>query len=262
MTPSPAATTAPTPFEALDRANLFLVALDDRREWYRYHHLFADVLRARLLAEQPELVPLLHQRASRWYERHDLAQDAVPHALAARDFDRAAHLMELAVPMVRRNRQDAMMPGWLKALPDDAVRRSPVLSVFYGSMLMASGDVDGVEPASMTRNTRLAATRTGRLPHGLTPLICSPCRRPSPCTGRRWPRHEATGSHVEHARRALDLAGPSDHLARGGAAGFLGLAAWAQGNVTDALETFTQAVAALHAAGNLVDALSSTVALG
>jgi len=66
---------------------------------------------------------------------------------------------------------------------------------------------------------------------------------------------------AEHARRALDLAGPSDHLARGGAAGFLGLAAWAQGDVSSALETFTQAVASLHAAGNLVDELSSTVVL-
>ena len=81
----------------LERANLFIVALDDRREWYRYHHLFADVLRARMLSEQPEQVPLLHQRASQWYERHDLAEEAVRHALAARDFDRAAHLMELAV---------------------------------------------------------------------------------------------------------------------------------------------------------------------
>src|SRR4051794_36849237 len=61
---------------ALERANLFVVALDDRREWYRYHHLFADVLRARLLAEQPDLVPLLHQRASQWYESHDLVDDA------------------------------------------------------------------------------------------------------------------------------------------------------------------------------------------
>ena len=67
---------------ALERANLFLVALDDRREWYRYHHLFADVLRARLLSEQPDQVPLLHQRASQWYERHDLTEEAVRHALA------------------------------------------------------------------------------------------------------------------------------------------------------------------------------------
>src|SRR4051794_34000711 len=83
-----------TTLEALDRANLFLVPLDDRREWYRYHHLFADVLRARLLAEQPDLVPVLHARASSWYERHGLTEDAIRHALAAADFDRAARLME------------------------------------------------------------------------------------------------------------------------------------------------------------------------
>ena len=64
VTPSPAATTVARCSIALERANLFIVALDDRREWYRYHHLFADVLRARLLAEQPDQVPLLHQRAS------------------------------------------------------------------------------------------------------------------------------------------------------------------------------------------------------
>jgi len=86
----------------LERANLFLVPLDDQRQWYRYHHLFADVLRARLLAEQPDLVPLLHQRASVWYEAHDSAEEAVSHALAARDFDRAANLMELAAPATCR----------------------------------------------------------------------------------------------------------------------------------------------------------------
>ena len=86
----------------LQRANLFLVALDDQREWYRYHHLFADVLRARLLAQQPDLVPLLHQRASRWFEAHAASDEAIRHALAARDFDRAAQLIELAVPAIRR----------------------------------------------------------------------------------------------------------------------------------------------------------------
>ena len=110
---------------ALERANLFIVALDDRREWYRYHHLFADVLRARMLSEQPDQVALLHLRASAWYEDHDLAEAAVRHALAGRDFDRAAHLVELAVSQIRRHRQEATMYGWLKALPDDAVRRRP-----------------------------------------------------------------------------------------------------------------------------------------
>ena len=74
--------------EALERANLFVVPLDDRRRWYRYHHLFADVLRARLLDEQPEQVPELHRRASAWYERNGERSEAIRHALAAGDFSK------------------------------------------------------------------------------------------------------------------------------------------------------------------------------
>jgi LuxR family transcriptional regulator, maltose regulon positive regulatory protein len=246
----------------LQRANLFLVALDDQREWYRYHHLFADVLRARLLAEQPDLVPLLHQRASRWYEAHDLAEEAVRHALAARDFDRAAYLMELAVPAIRRNRQEAILLGWLKALPDETVRRSPVLNVFFGYMLMVSGDLDAFEPRLDDAERALAAAPDASAP----PWAKTEELRTLPATIALYrasiaqARGDVAGT-AEHARRALDLAGPGDHLARGGAAGFLGLVSWAQGDVSSALETFTQAVASLHAAGNLVDELSSTVVL-
>jgi LuxR family maltose regulon positive regulatory protein len=246
----------------LQRANLFLVALDDQGQWYRYHHLFADVLRARLFAEQPDLVPLLHQRASRWYEAHDSAEEAVGHALAARDFDRAAYLMELATPAIRRNRQEATLLGWLKALPDETVRRSPVLSVFYGYMLLESGDLDAFEPRLDDAERALAAVPKGSAP----PWAKTEELRTLPATiavyraSLAQARGDVAGM-TEHARRALDLAGPSDHLARGGAVGFLSLAAWAQGDVTSALETFTQAVASLHAAGNLVDELSSTVVL-
>jgi LuxR family maltose regulon positive regulatory protein len=247
---------------ALERANLFIVALDDRREWYRYHHLFADVLRARMLSEHPDQVSLLHQRASGWYERQGLTEEAVRHALAARDFDQAAHLIELAMPAIRRHRQEAMMYGWLKALPDDTVRRSPVLSVFYGDMLMHSGDLDAVEPRLDDAERGLAAVPDGEaLPWADTAEL-----RTLPATiaiyraSLAQARGDAAGTG-EHARRALDLAGPEDHLARGGAAGFLGLAAWAQGDVSSALETFSQAVTSLHAAGNIVDELSSTIVL-
>ncbi|MFC5830036.1 LuxR C-terminal-related transcriptional regulator [Nonomuraea insulae] len=246
----------------LERANLFLVALDDRREWYRYHHLFADVLRARMLAEQPDLVPLLHQRASQWYERHDLAEEAVRHAVAARDFDRGAYLMELAVPAMRRNRQEAMLLGWLKALPDDVVRRSPVLSVFYGHMLMVSGALDAVSPRLDDAERALAAVPDGSAPRWAETeeLSTLPATIAVYRASLAQARGDAAGT-AQHARHALDLAGPTDHLARGGAAGYLGLAAWAQGNVSSALETFTQAVASLHAAGALVDELSGTVVL-
>jgi LuxR family maltose regulon positive regulatory protein len=246
----------------LQRANLFLVALDDQREWYRYHHLFADVLRARLLAEKPELVPLLHQRASRWYEAHDSAEEAVRHALAARDFDRAAYLMELAVPAIRRNRQEAMLLGWLKTLPDDVVRRSPVLSVFSGYMLMVSGDLDAFEVRLDDAERALAAVPDASAP----PWAKTEELRTLPATiavyraSLAQARGDVAGM-AEYARRAFGLAGPSDHLARGGAAGFLGLAAWSRGDVSSALETFKQAVTSLHASGSLVDELSSTVVL-
>src|SRR6266853_5438825 len=104
--------------EALERGNFFVVPLDDKRHWYRYHHLFAEVLSAHLLAEQPDQVATLHRLASEWYEQHGLAADAIRHALAAADFARAADLVELALPAMRRNRQEATVLDWLKALPD------------------------------------------------------------------------------------------------------------------------------------------------
>ena len=247
---------------ALERANLFIVPLDDRREWYRYHHLFADVLRARMLSEQPDQVSLLHQRASQWFERHDLTEEAVRHSLAAGDFDWAAHLIELAMPAIRRDRQEAMVYGWLTALPDDTVRRSPVLSVFFGDMLMHSGDLDAVGPRLDDAERALAAVPDGET----SPWADTQELRTLPATIAiyRASLAQARGdaaSTAEHARRALDLTGPNDHLARGGAAGFLGLAMWAEGNVPSALETFAQAVASLRAAGNLLDELTSTVEL-
>lgn len=244
------------------RSNLFLVALDDQSEWYRYHHLFADVLRARLLAEQPDLVPLLHQRASHWYEMHESTEEAVRHALAAGDFNRAAYLMELAVPAIRRNRQEAIMFGWLKVLPDDVVRSSPVLSVFRGYMFGVSGDLDAWETRLDDAERALAAAPDGTPPRWAETdeLRTLPASIAMYRASLAQARGDVTGT-AHHARVALDLSGPADHLVRGSAAGFLGLAAWAQGDVSSALETFAQAVASLHEAGNLVDELSSTVIL-
>jgi LuxR family transcriptional regulator, maltose regulon positive regulatory protein len=88
--------------EALERGNLFIVGLDDKRHWYRYHHLFAEVLSAHLMQELRDQVPTLHRRASEWHEHNGSAADAIRHALAAEDFERAANLVELAAPAMRR----------------------------------------------------------------------------------------------------------------------------------------------------------------
>ncbi|MFY9776628.1 MAG: hypothetical protein WAK28_18855, partial [Trebonia sp.] len=130
---------------ALERGNLFLVPLDDRRQWYRYHQLFADVLQARLRDERPEEVPDLHRRASGWHEQNGEPSEAIRHALAAGDFERAADLVELAIPAMLRSRQEAAVLGWLELLPDEVVRVRPVLSVGFAGALLAGGVFEGVE---------------------------------------------------------------------------------------------------------------------
>jgi LuxR family maltose regulon positive regulatory protein len=250
--------------EDLERGNLFLVPLDDHRSWYRYHHLFADVLHARLLAEQPDLVPGLHQRASDWYAAHDLVADAVRHAIAAEDFGRAAYLMEEALPGLRRSRQDRLLLAWMRSLPESVVRRSPVLSILSAWSLLMSGDLDAVEARLDEAERALAAGAHDEAFAAGWADTDDLRTAPATISVYRASLAQARGDVagiVRHARHALDLGGPEDHFVRGAGAGFLGLAAWAAGDVQQALSTFGEAVRSLHAAGNVVDELDSTVVL-
>ena len=206
-----------------------------QRSWYRYHHLFADVLRARLLAEHPDEVPGLHQRASAWYAAHDLVADAVRHALAAEDFDRAAYLMEEALPELRRARQDSLLLAWVRSLPDagGAPKPGPQHRV-----RLVAADV------RRPRRGRVAGSTTPRrrwppAPHDedlAATWADTEDLRTAPATisvyraSLAQARGDVAGT-VRHARRALDLAGPEDHFVRGAGGGFLGLAAWAAGDV-------------------------------
>jgi LuxR family maltose regulon positive regulatory protein len=248
----------------LERGNLFVVPLDDHRCWYRYHHLFADVLQARLLAERPDLVPGLHRRASDWFAAHDLVADAVRHAMAAEDFGRAAYLMEAALPELRRARQDSLLLAWMRLLPEPVMRRSPVLCIVSAWSLLMSGDLDAVEARLDDAERALAA---GTHDEGRTAgWADTEDLRTAPATisiyraALAQARGDVAGT-VRQARHALGLAGPEDHFVRGAGAGFLGLAAWAAGDVRQALSTFGEAVRSLHAAGNVVDELDSTVVL-
>jgi len=131
--------------EALERANLFVVALDDERRWYRYHHLFADMLRRRLQQAEPLLVPELHERASLWYERHDLPLEAVQHALAASDFGRAADLIEPIALSVAYQGQIYTVLGWLGVLPEALMHTRPFLCVYYARLLMFTNQLETAE---------------------------------------------------------------------------------------------------------------------
>lgn len=246
----------------LERANLFLFPLDDERAWYRYHHLFLDVLRSRLLGERGEDVARLHLNASRWYEENNEVEASVRHALDAEEYTRATFLMETALPSVRRKREDALLMRWLGALPDAAVRRSPVMSVFYGWMLMITGDLGGVDARLDDAARSLAEAPTDvRADWAQTDELRT---LPATISIYRASLAQAAG-HLDataaHAQQALDMTDPSDHLARGAATAFLALTAWSDGDVSAALRRFTEAISSMTAAGNLADALGSTVVL-
>ncbi len=246
----------------LERANLFVVPLDDQLVWFRYHHLFADVLRARLFAERPAELPLLHLRASRWHENNGLIDDAIRHALAAGDFDHAGELIEAALPDARRDRRDAAVIGWLRALPADTIARSPLLSTFHGWAALVAGDLDTMEAQLDHADALLAAVQPGTQPPW--PMTEEVRTLPATISMYRASLSQARGDLagvVRHARSTLAAAGPDDHFWRGAASGFLALAAWSEGDIAAAVETFTAAVASLHSAGALVDALSSTALL-
>src|SRR6266496_4186511 len=121
----------------IERAGLFLVPLDEVRGWWRYHHLFADLLRARLQAEQPGQVQALHRAAAAWCEEHDLADDAVRHALAAGDPAWAARLVERNVEALLGRSEGVTLRRWLSALPAESVRDRPrlCLAQAYGAAM-------------------------------------------------------------------------------------------------------------------------------
>jgi LuxR family maltose regulon positive regulatory protein len=132
--------------EMLERANLFIVPLDNERQWYRYHRLFTDLLRRRLQQAQPDLVPMLHRRASEWYEHSGLMAQAIDHALSAQDFERAALLIEQIAEETMMRSEVATLLRWLDMLPDELVRARPSLCIHHAWALLFSGrSIDNVE---------------------------------------------------------------------------------------------------------------------
>src|ERR671918_2303748 len=131
--------------EAIERANLFLVPLDEVRGWWRYHHLFADLLRARLQQQLPDRVPELHRAAADWSEEHGLADDAIRHALGAGDEVSAARLLERHVDELIFRSEGATLQRWLGALPDELVGSRPRLLLARARVALLGGDLKAAE---------------------------------------------------------------------------------------------------------------------
>src|SRR5215471_2414674 len=144
--------------EELDRANLFVVPLDEVRQWWRYHHLFADLLRARLEQKRPDKLPELHRAAAAWHEEHGLADDAIRHATAAGETRWAARLVERHVETLLRRSEAATLDRWLSALPVASVRARPRLCLAQAVTALLGGRLEAVEPLLDSAEREFAAS--------------------------------------------------------------------------------------------------------
>lgn len=256
--------------EALNRGNFFLIPLDNQRRWYRYHHLFAEVLRIHLMTEQPDQVAVLHRRASEWYEQNGSVTDAVRHALSGEDFARAAYLIEMAIPQMRRNRQEATMLDWLQSLPDEVLHCRPVLSVHYAGALLQSGKLGGVESLLRDAERWLDAAAGGheRPKESSAEMVVVDEEEFRGLAGTIAMYRAATAltlgdvaETLKYAQRVLDLAAIDDHLRRGAATAFIGLINWNKGNLEAARQSYVECMARLQKVGFISDVIGCSIAL-
>ena len=246
--------------ETLERRNLLLIPLDDRRRWYRYHHLFADVLLSRLLAERPEDVPELHRRASRWYEQAGHVEPAVRHAFAAGDIDLAADLIEVAAPKLRRQRAEGTLRNWLAQLPPAVLAKRPVLaSEFIGALMSTNSFEEVADRLDALERSLDAAPDTvvirNQAEWGRLPAVLAMHRAAFALVEGD---HDAT---IENAETALARATADDQLTVGGASALKGLAAWSAGDLASALNAYRSTADCMAAAGHISDVLGCTVTL-
>src|SRR5215468_10061893 len=238
--------------EELDRANLFVVPLDEVRRWWRYHHLFADLLRARLERERPAALPRLHHAAAAWHEEHGSADEAVRHAMAAGETGWAARLVEWHVETLYRRGEGATLDRWLSAQPAAAVRARPRLCLAQAAAAIWRGRLEAVEPLVASAERAFAAT--GDEPHepsvgrALSVLANVPAGIASV---RAWVAslRGDPARAVDCARQALAHLGEEDGLVRFAATLHLAVADWQQGRLAQAEHALAGLVAERRAAG-------------
>ncbi len=252
---------ARTMLELLERQNLFLVPLDSRRSRYRYHHLFRDVLLARLLAEQPDDVPDLHRRASDWYDEAGDPEAAVRHALAAGDVDLAAARAEIAIPLLLRERREAVVCHWVTELPADIVHNRPVLAVGFVAALAESNRFDGLAARLDTAERLVASPAADQVVVDRAELARLPASIALYRAALALVGGDRDGT-VTNAELALARAPEGDRLTVASASALLGLAALTRGDLDAVHRAYRTAAETLGDIGHIADVLGCSITLG
>ena len=248
--------------EYLERANLFIIPLDNERRWYRYHHLFADLLRLRLqqsIASSPGDIQSqmneLHIRASAWYEDHGLSIEAFHHAAVANDVERAERLMEgKGIPRHFRGAVTVLL-DWLKSLPLTVLNARPSLLVRYASLLVVSGQTTDVEEKLQAAETALQGSEPDDTTRDLIGQIAA-IRATLALTQYQ------VGTMLTQSRRALEYLHPNNLYSRVTAHWAAAFAYQVQGERASARQAYTEAISLSQAFGDNFTTILATTGLG
>jgi len=232
---------------ALEKANLFVIPLDDERYWYRYHHLFADLLEQRLRSKQSDLMVELHRRASQWLAENGFKEEAVDHAFVAQDYDQAARLIEDIAEIEWDRARESRLLKWFKKLPDEKIDANPNLCIFYARESFKSGYLDEAEKRLQAAEQMLESDSISDVnKKGLTGRIAVIRAYMSARTGD-------TSGIIHFSNQALKLLPQRDLMWRSVAATTLGMGyGWAgAGDCVKAQQAFSEAMKTSQEAGNI-----------
>lgn len=240
--------------QTLESSNLFLVPLDDQRQWYRYHHLFAEVLQVHLRNEPGSDVAELHRRASAWFAAHDAPQAAIRHSLAAADFPTAARLISAEWATMDRSFQSSAWLAWADQLPDALVRMQPLLSAQYAWALIDNGKLDAAAARLQDAEQESAPPPNQALAdESLPAMIVLAHAQIALARGD-------VAAAAAYAQQGHDLAA-ADPLRRAQAAVFQGIANWSRGELETAYAAMSRWISSMQQANNLYFAVASTFVL-
>ncbi|HEU5268123.1 MAG TPA: LuxR C-terminal-related transcriptional regulator [Jatrophihabitans sp.] len=239
--------------ERVERAGLFLVPLDEVRGWWRYHHLFADLLRARLQQREPQRVQQLHRAAAGWYEQRSLADEAIHHALAASDLARAARLVEQHFDGVfNLQGEEATIRRWLPALPQDLVRRRPRLLLAEAQMAAMRGDVDTMLPLIDAAERESTDSIDEPFEPAVGPAASLLVNIPAMIALQRSYVAQLRGDPEQteaYASRAAALVAAEELMLASAVQGFLAMAEWMRGRLGNAERIFAAGIGSWRTAG-------------
>jgi LuxR family maltose regulon positive regulatory protein len=241
--------------DTIERSSLFLAPLDDERRWYRYHHLFVDVLRGMLQStSQPDRIAGLHGRASEWYGQHGFVAEAVHHALLAGNHVRAAEIVEENAWSMVRRAELTILKGWIEALPSDSVSARPWLRIYYAWALFFS-ESEAAEAQLQAVEHQLQAEDETALPAEMQGHITAI---------RAWIAYMRGDSDraARFSRQALAACPQMDAAVRSGLVAILADGCLVQDDLPGCARAFAEAVDLAHSSGNIMLEVISRTSLG